>query len=389
MLESSSLRMRGSNLQNNSCEARCTKLKDGCAGLFGSNVSAASVTVSNQTITNFSSMTLPSDMHPAIGNYQDMVTGTWSENADLNDPYAGGSLDNMRLAGIINTIPECATNATYSLSAQRVQVMSRLGDDDSLNGAFIVADGDGSMLSYNYFDGSTTSAPTSVWYSSPASLPNQPFTLSISNIPLSAANIASGQIAVSINFDNASDTGTQFAVDVEGVDFSITYDNSSCPVVATDPDISTTPSSTPVTINILGNDTGTGLSVSKIDNQTIAAGDTITLSNGSGTVKLNTDSTITFTPNSTFSGESIFSYSITDGASTVDTGVVRITVAAATTTNTTTTTPSTPTASTTSTNSTKVLAKTGEDVRLVAGGGMLVLAAAIYIANLRVKLGKY
>ena len=69
--------------------------------------------------------------------------------------------------------------------------------------------------------------------------------------------------------------------------------------------------------------------------------------------------------------------------------VNQIKLAAATTTNTTTTTPSTPTASTTSTNSTKVLAKTGEDVRLVAGGGMLVLAAAIYIANLRVKLGKY
>ena len=173
---------------------------------------------------------------------------------------------------------------------------------------------------------------------------------------------------------------------------TLTYDNSSCPPLATDPDTSSTTAGTPVSINLLGNDTGSGISVSKIDGQTISSGQTITLSNGSGTVILNPDNTITFTPNSTFSGESIFSYSITDGASTVDTGVVRITVAAATTnTNTTTTTtiPSTPTTSSTSTNSTKVLAKTGEDVRLLAGGGMLVLAAAIYIANLRVKLGKY
>jgi hypothetical protein len=198
----------------------------------------------------------------------------------------------------------------------------------------------------------------------------------------------SNVIIASYNFDGDSVGSSMTQPEV-----TLTYDNSSCPVVATDPDISTTPSSTPVTINILGNDTGTNLNVSKIDNQTIASGDTITLTNGSGTVKLNTDSTITFTPNSTFSGESIFSYSITDGASTVDTGVVRITVAAATTTNTTTTTttttPSNPAASSASTNNTKVLAKTGEDVRLLAGGGMLVLVAAIYIANLRFKLGKY
>ena len=112
---------------------------------------------------------------------------------------------------------------------------------------------------------------------------------------------------------------------------TVTYDNSSCPVVATDPDISTTPSSTPVTINVLGNDTGTGLSVSKIDGQDVVAGQTITLTNGSGTVTLNNDGTITFTPAAGFTGESMFSYSITDGASTVDTGVVRITVAAGTT----------------------------------------------------------
>jgi hypothetical protein len=168
-------------------------------------------------------------------------------------------------------------------------------------------------------------------------------------------------------------------VTMEVPQITFTYDNSSCPVVATDPDISTTPSSTPVTINILGNDTGTNLNVSKIDNQTIASGDTITLSNGSGIVKLNTDGTITFTPNSTFSGESIFSYSITDGASTVDTGVVRITVAATTTTNTTTTTttPSTPTASTTSTNSTKVLAKTGQSTITALALATLSLVGAV------------
>ena len=215
---------------------------------------------------------------------------------------------------------------------------------------------------------------------------------------LTATSLTMPNIGI-MYFENneGSTSGPHGPYRVDGLTYTLTYpDNmSDCTYpaastpIATDPDISTTPSSTPVTINILGNDTGTGLSVSKIDNQTITSGDTITLTNGSGTVKLNTDGTITFTPNSTFSGESIFSYSITDGASTVDTGVVRITVAAATTTTTTTTTPSTPTASSASTNSTKVLAKTGEDVRLLAGGGMLVLVAAIYIANLRFKLGKY
>lgn len=156
---------------------------------------------------------------------------------------------------------------------------------------------------------------------------------------------------------------------------TISYDDSACSVLpATEPDISTTPASTPVIVNILGNDTGAGLSVSKIDGQAITPGQTITLSNGSGTVKLNDDGTITFTPNSTFSGESLFSYSITDGSSTVDTGAVRITVVAATTSGTTA-----PTTVPANNDSTPILASTGQNVRLAIVGSSVILILGLLI----------
>lgn len=178
--------------------------------------------------------------------------------------------------------------------------------------------------------------------------------------------------------DAYSDGATQVNLDTPTITVDYTEDPacvSSTPL-ATDPDISTTPSSTPVTINILGNDTGTGLSVSKVDNQTIASGDTITISNGSGTVKLNTDGTITFTPAAGFSGESMFSYSITDGASTVDTGVVRITVAAATTVTTTTNQTTSTTTQTNTLDKSSTLANTGGSTTVLISIAILSLSGA-------------
>ncbi len=144
---------------------------------------------------------------------------------------------------------------------------------------------------------------------------------------------------------------------LDNLAIEITYDNSSCPSpIATDPDASSTTPGTPVSINLLGNDTGSGISVSKIDGQTISSGQTITLSNGSGTVTLNPDNTIIFTPASGFTGTSNFSYSITDGSQTIDTGVVVVTVTASTST-----TPTNPSAISvsTKTDGTSTLANTG------------------------------
>ena len=152
----------------------------------------------------------------------------------------------------------------------------------------------------------------------------------------------------------------------------ITYDDSSCPVtLATDPDTATTTAGTPVPINLLGNDTGSGISVSKVDGQSISSGQTITLSNGSGTVTLNPDNTITFTPASGFTGPSNFSYSITDGTQTIDTGVVMVTVVTSTSNSVSNTTPSTTTP--VSTAPTNTLAKTGANLTLALTLAMIGL----------------
>ncbi|MPZ49637.1 MAG: tandem-95 repeat protein, partial [Dehalococcoidia bacterium] len=66
------------------------------------------------------------------------------------------------------------------------------------------------------------------------------------------------------------------------------------------PDVATTPQGTPVTINVLANDLGDGLTVTTVG----------TPSNGS--VVINADGTVTYTPAAGFVGLDAFSYTITD-----------------------------------------------------------------------------
>ncbi len=395
------------NLKNLTTPLLALSLMVGCAGLFGSNVSAASVTLQGSPWSPFSTLndtiwdsnlvggnagaTAPRD--PSYVDAGTDTTGGWTENSGLNDDSTGVDPlgGNFRSIQSELIVPACAINPMVRYTVGTIRVNSdnkAIGATPSEIAAIIVPLTrilpNNTMEDLNAGNGIFIHDTDDPGDNTPHDF--GPFDSgSISVNP--GDKILASVLSETWNSSTAT-IGDQMETFINDALLTLTYDNSSCPVVATDPDISTTPSSTPVTINILGNDTGTNLNVSKIDNQTIVPGDTITLTNGSGTVKLNTDGTITFTPNSTFSGESIFSYSITDGASTVDTGVVRITVAAATTTTTTTTntttttttTPSTPTASTTSNNSTKVLAKTGEDVRLI-----MMVSTTILILGLLAK----
>lgn len=163
---------------------------------------------------------------------------------------------------------------------------------------------------------------------------------------------------------------------------TLTIDDSSTCVpsvpISTDPDVVSILAGASTTINILGNDSGSNLAVSKIDGQAITPGQTITLANGSGTVKLNNDGTITFTPTSGFTGESSFSYSITDGTNTVDTGAVKITVTA----------DSTPKSINSSTNTTAKtsLAETGENKLIISFASTALLIAASLLVKLKKKV---
>jgi Bacterial Ig domain len=75
-------------------------------------------------------------------------------------------------------------------------------------------------------------------------------------------------------------------------------------------DLKTTTTNTPITYNPLANDTlPTGTTITKINTTSISAGQSVTIPNGS--VKLNLDGTLTFTPNTDFSGTLSFSYTVT------------------------------------------------------------------------------
>ena len=82
-------------------------------------------------------------------------------------------------------------------------------------------------------------------------------------------------------------------------------------------DDSVTDFNTPVTINVLANDTdpdGDDLSVSNVTN------------GANGTVTVNADGTVTYTPDAGFSGEDTFTYTVSDGSGGMDTATVTVNV---------------------------------------------------------------
>ena len=82
-------------------------------------------------------------------------------------------------------------------------------------------------------------------------------------------------------------------------------------------DSANTDQDVPVTIAILNND-------SDIDGDELTVTETTTPENG--TVEINPDGTVTYTPNNSFTGEDTFEYTISDGNGGTDTAIVTITV---------------------------------------------------------------
>jgi lysophospholipase L1-like esterase len=88
-------------------------------------------------------------------------------------------------------------------------------------------------------------------------------------------------------------------------------------------DSGTTTAQTPLTINVLSNDSdldGDPLTISRFDS----------LSAGGGSISLNPNNTLTYSPTATFSGNDRFSYSISDGKGGTSSATVSVAVAAAT-----------------------------------------------------------
>ncbi len=91
----------------------------------------------------------------------------------------------------------------------------------------------------------------------------------------------------------------------------------------------TTAEETSINIPALGNDgdiEGDPLSISAIESNSVMPGDTVALNDGSGSVTVNADGSLTFTPVSNYHGPATFEYSISDGNGGTDTATVTGTV---------------------------------------------------------------
>jgi Ca2+-binding RTX toxin-like protein len=119
---------------------------------------------------------------------------------------------------------------------------------------------------------------------------------------------------------NGTDTITYTVTDPDGNTSTSTVTVTVTPVndapVAND-DTATTPEDTPVVIGVLGNDTDP-------DGDTLTVVGTPTSPNG--TVAVNPDGTLTFTPTPDFTGTTTITYEVSDGNGGTDTAVVNVTV---------------------------------------------------------------
>ena len=291
-------------------------LMAGCVGVFSGSLSAASLTIQS-SITNSST---DDPVLPALGiNFSGLSASpptstrlVFSDKIQSTlDPsevyYMTGRLDEPCRGALINKIRAFYDAKSSASSGSQFGLLAFYADGLIVDSSSVV--GGGSIMGISGV-GDVFGMPQFDQLGVIAEWDNL-------NIPYSQKPGIAASVA---GYD-----GSTYA-SLDNIKIEVTYDNSSCTPLSTSPDIFSTPPSNPTTINILGNDSGSNLAVSKIDGQTITPGQTITLTNGSGTVKLNNDGTITFTPTSGFTGESSFNYSITDGTNTVDTGAVKITV---------------------------------------------------------------
>ncbi len=227
-------------------------------------------------------------------NLRFTAKGTGTSQTDSDADIATGKTDLFNVAGNITDIdagvievhPPVATDDSSSTEINKPVNISVLGNDTDEDGDTLtvtgVTQGSNGSVVINP-DGTVTYTPNSGFTGTDT------FTYTISD------------------GDGGTDTAT----------VTVTVVDNNHPPVAVD-DSSSTPKNTSVNIDVLDNDSDQD-------------GDTLTVTGvtqgSNGTVTINSDGTVTYTPNSGFTGTDTFTYTISDGNSGTDTATVTVTVA--------------------------------------------------------------
>ncbi|MEM9734576.1 MAG: DUF4347 domain-containing protein, partial [Pseudomonadota bacterium] len=126
---------------------------------------------------------------------------------------------------------------------------------------------------------------------------------------------------------NPQDDVAVATADSAVVTISVTTDTADDPVTAGDDTARTNPG-TPVTLSVLNNDSvpDGGATITQINGAAVTVGTPVNLPSGNGTVVVNANGTITFTPTAIYTGGETFTYTVADGDGDTDTATATVTL---------------------------------------------------------------
>jgi VCBS repeat-containing protein len=279
----------------------------------GINVSGAFSDADRGDTLTFSATNLPPGLsiNPATG----VISGTISRDASQSSPYAvvvtatdrdGESASAGFTWTIANPPPVAANDAgattENATTSGNVLTNDRDGDGDPLTVSAVSGGIVGDAVEGSN-GGTFTINPDGTYAFSPGS--------SFDNLAPGATRTTS--VTYTVSDDNGGSVQATLTVTVTGQN-----DN---PVAGANTFITNEDSS--VTINVLSNDTdidGGTLSVTHVAGTPIAVGQTVSVADG--TVTLNVNGTLTFTPEADYNGPASFTYSISDGQGGTATAMV-------------------------------------------------------------------
>ena len=277
----------------------------------------------------------PPTLLPAQVNFGDIPVGTTSSprtvtltNNDLQIPMIVNSISTTSGFSATSNCPaslgpqsSCSINVTFSPATIGIQtgMLSVVVDtcsDDCIETLSATLNGNGIVLINAVDDAATTLAGTPVTINVLANDTGTALTVA------QVTNPSNGSVVISNNTitytPNANFTGndsfTYRITDSFGqTDTATVTVTVNLPELNAVDDAATTAAGTPVTINVLANDTGTALTVAQVTNP----------SNGGAVISGNS---VIYTPNANFAGGDSFTYRITDSFGQTDTATVTVTV---------------------------------------------------------------